>query len=60
MLLESFYFQALEIQGKHSEAAVELFKICVIHQIFPPEEFSVRLLFILYFGYVRVVYALLV
>ncbi|XP_016475440.2 uncharacterized protein LOC107797089 [Nicotiana tabacum] len=31
---------ALEIQGKHSEAAVELFKICVIHQIFPPEEFS--------------------
>lgn len=31
---------ALEIQGKHSEAVVELFKICVIHQIFPPEEFS--------------------
>ncbi|OIT38809.1 hypothetical protein A4A49_32076 [Nicotiana attenuata] len=31
---------ALEMQGNHSEAAVELFKICVIHQIFPPEEFS--------------------
>ncbi|XP_049370011.1 uncharacterized protein LOC125834905 [Solanum verrucosum] len=31
---------ALEMQGKHSEAVVELFKICVIHQIFPPEEFS--------------------
>lgn len=31
---------ALEIQGKHSEAVVELFKICIIHQIFPPEEFS--------------------
>ncbi|KAF3673509.1 putative CMP-sialic acid transporter 2-like [Capsicum annuum] len=31
---------ALEIQGKHSEAVVELFKVCVIHQIFPPEEFS--------------------
>lgn len=31
---------ALEIQGKHSEAVVELFKIYVIHQIFPPEEFS--------------------
>lgn len=31
---------ALEIQGKHSEAVVELFKIYIIHQIFPPEEFS--------------------
>ncbi|MCD9643708.1 hypothetical protein HAX54_031365 [Datura stramonium] len=31
---------ALEIQGKHSEAMVELFKICAIHKIFPPEEFS--------------------
>lgn len=31
---------ALEIQGKHSEAVLELFKICAIHQIFPPEEFS--------------------
>ncbi|KAM3237827.1 hypothetical protein P3S67_012257 [Capsicum chacoense] len=32
--------EALEIQGKHSEAVVKLFKICVIHQIFPPKEFS--------------------
>ncbi|XP_059293854.1 uncharacterized protein LOC132046735 isoform X1 [Lycium ferocissimum] len=31
---------ALEIQGKHSEAVVELSKVCAIHQIFPPEEFS--------------------
>ncbi|KAK4356757.1 hypothetical protein RND71_022367 [Anisodus tanguticus] len=31
---------ALEIQGKHSEVVVELSKICAIHQIFPPEEFS--------------------
>lgn len=33
--------QALEMQGKHSEAAVELSKICLIHRIFPPEECSV-------------------
>ncbi|KAM3342537.1 hypothetical protein P3S68_027503 [Capsicum galapagoense] len=32
--------EALEIHGKHSEAVVKLFKICVIHQIFPPKEFS--------------------
>ncbi|KAG5530884.1 hypothetical protein RHGRI_025736 [Rhododendron griersonianum] len=31
---------ALEMQGKHSEAAVELSKICLIHRIFPPEECS--------------------
>ncbi|KAF3670392.1 hypothetical protein FXO37_08565 [Capsicum annuum] len=35
--------ESLEIQGKHSEAMVELFKICAIHQIFPPEEFSLSL-----------------
>lgn len=33
--------QALEMQGRHSEAVVELSKICLIHQIFPPEESSV-------------------
>ncbi|PHU05394.1 Beta-1,3-galactosyltransferase 7 [Capsicum chinense] len=32
--------KSLEIQGKNSEAVVELFKSRVIHQIFPPEEFS--------------------
>ncbi|XP_052173835.1 uncharacterized protein LOC127789097 isoform X2 [Diospyros lotus] len=31
---------ALEMQGKHSEAELELLKICLIHQIFPPEENS--------------------
>lgn len=31
---------ALEMQGKHYEAAEELSKICLIHQIFPPEECS--------------------
>ncbi|RVW92281.1 hypothetical protein CK203_032520 [Vitis vinifera] len=31
---------ALEMQGRHSEAVVELSKICLIHQIFPPEESS--------------------
>ncbi|PSS24511.1 Protein lingerer like [Actinidia chinensis var. chinensis] len=31
---------ALEMQGKHSEAVVELSKICLIHRIFPPEECS--------------------
>ncbi|KAI4372762.1 hypothetical protein MLD38_010956 [Melastoma candidum] len=31
---------ALEMQGEHSEAMSELSKICVIHQIFPPREFS--------------------
>ncbi|KAL0322733.1 UNVERIFIED_CONTAM: hypothetical protein Sangu_1892600 [Sesamum angustifolium] len=29
---------ALEVQNKHSEALVELFKVCVIHRIFPPAE----------------------
>ncbi|KAL6970787.1 hypothetical protein U1Q18_030475 [Sarracenia purpurea var. burkii] len=31
---------ALQMQGKHSEAVVELSKICLIHRIFPPEECS--------------------
>ncbi|KAL0368660.1 UNVERIFIED_CONTAM: hypothetical protein Scaly_1084900 [Sesamum calycinum] len=31
---------ALEVQNKHSEALVELFKVCVIHRIFPPAENS--------------------
>ncbi|XP_042059189.1 uncharacterized protein LOC121803624 [Salvia splendens] len=31
---------ALEVQNKHSEALVELFKVCLIHRIFPPEENS--------------------
>ncbi|XP_058094069.1 uncharacterized protein LOC131240066 [Magnolia sinica] len=31
---------AFEIQGKRSEALDELLKICAIHQIFPPEEYS--------------------
>ncbi|KAL3829228.1 hypothetical protein ACJIZ3_018030 [Penstemon smallii] len=31
---------ALEVQNKHSEALVELFKVCLIHRIFPPEESS--------------------
>lgn len=34
-------FQALEVQNKHSEGLVELFKVCLIHRIFPPEENSV-------------------
>lgn len=36
--------QALEIQGKHSESVGELSKICLIHRIFPPNEYSVRAL----------------
>ncbi|KAL8491862.1 hypothetical protein ACS0TY_023457 [Phlomoides rotata] len=32
--------QALEVQNRHSEALVELFKVCLIHRIFPPEENS--------------------
>ncbi|KAL7128121.1 hypothetical protein ABFS83_14G294800 [Erythranthe nasuta] len=31
---------ALEVQNKHSEALAELFKVCIIHQIFTPEENS--------------------
>lgn len=31
---------ALEVQSRHSEALVELFKVCLIHRIFPPEENS--------------------
>ncbi|KAL8487408.1 hypothetical protein ACS0TY_023910 [Phlomoides rotata] len=31
---------ALEVQNRHSEALVELFKVCLIHRIFPPEENS--------------------
>ncbi|KAM7465468.1 hypothetical protein LguiB_013030 [Lonicera macranthoides] len=31
---------ALEMQGKHSEGLAELSKLCLIHQIFPPEECS--------------------
>ncbi|ERN20111.1 uncharacterized protein LOC18448521 [Amborella trichopoda] len=31
---------ALEIQGKRSEALEELSKICIVHQIFPPEDDS--------------------
>ncbi|KAK6122892.1 hypothetical protein DH2020_043358 [Rehmannia glutinosa] len=34
---------ALEVQNKHAEALAELFKVCLIHRIFPPEENSVRL-----------------
>ncbi|KAK6145783.1 hypothetical protein DH2020_019652 [Rehmannia glutinosa] len=28
---------ALEVQNKHAEALAELFKVCLIHRIFPPE-----------------------
>lgn len=31
---------ALEMQGKHSEAVMELLKLCFIHRMFPPEEGS--------------------
>ncbi|CAA0818640.1 Unknown protein [Striga hermonthica] len=31
---------ALEVQNKHAEALVELFKVCLIHRVFPPEENS--------------------
>ncbi|EOY07009.1 hypothetical protein QQP08_015357 [Theobroma cacao] len=31
---------AFEMQGKHSEAMLELSKICLVHRIFPPEESS--------------------
>ncbi|XP_022767864.1 uncharacterized protein LOC111312116 isoform X2 [Durio zibethinus] len=31
---------AFEMQGKHTEAVLELMKICLVHQIFPPEESS--------------------
>lgn len=37
LLLQSW---ALEVQGKRSEAVEELSKICQIHLIFPPEEYS--------------------
>ncbi|KAL4596891.1 hypothetical protein ACB092_12G196400 [Castanea dentata] len=36
----SRFLQALEIQGKHAEAKFELSKICLMLQIFPPEESS--------------------
>ncbi|KAK3444042.1 hypothetical protein EUGRSUZ_A00253 [Eucalyptus grandis] len=31
---------ALEMQGEHSEALAHLSSICVLHQIFPPRDFS--------------------
>ncbi|OMO97708.1 hypothetical protein COLO4_14416 [Corchorus olitorius] len=31
---------AFEMQGKHTEAMLELSKICLVHRIFPPEESS--------------------
>ncbi|KAI3459757.1 hypothetical protein Pfo_016420 [Paulownia fortunei] len=31
---------ALEVQNKHAEVLVELFKVCIIHRIFSPEENS--------------------
>ncbi|XP_030527874.1 uncharacterized protein LOC115739106 [Rhodamnia argentea] len=31
---------ALEMQGEHSEALAHLSNICVLHQIFPPRDFS--------------------
>lgn len=31
---------ALEMQCKHDEAVLELSKICLVHRIFPPDEFS--------------------
>jgi hypothetical protein len=36
------------MQGKHAEAKLELSKICLIHRIFPPEEFSVCVLAFVY------------
>ncbi|KAF2579028.1 hypothetical protein F2Q68_00001825 [Brassica cretica] len=41
----SWFLQAwaLEIQGKHSESVAELSKICLIHRIFPPEEYSAEM-----------------
>jgi hypothetical protein len=45
MLIISIHFpQALEIQGKRTEALDELVKICRIHNVFPPEENSVCIL----------------
>ncbi|KAK7844171.1 hypothetical protein CFP56_011144, partial [Quercus suber] len=35
-----FVLNALEIQGKHAEAKLELSKICLMLRIFPPEESS--------------------
>ncbi|XP_075484334.1 uncharacterized protein LOC142524297 isoform X1 [Primulina tabacum] len=34
---------ALEVQNKHSESLVELFKVCLIHRIFPPGESSLEM-----------------
>ncbi|GER41653.1 NADH-quinone oxidoreductase subunit D [Striga asiatica] len=31
---------ALEVQNKHAQALAELFKVCLIHRVFPPEENS--------------------
>ncbi|KAG2296049.1 hypothetical protein Bca4012_002529 [Brassica carinata] len=41
----SWFLQAwaLEIQGKHSESVAELSKICLIHRIFPPGEYSAEM-----------------
>lgn len=41
----SWFLQAwaLEIQGKPSESVGELSKICLIHRIFPPEEYSAEM-----------------
>ncbi|KAL0711227.1 hypothetical protein Bca4012_018205 [Brassica carinata] len=41
----SWFLQAwaLEIQGKSSESVAELSKICLIHRIFPPEEYSAEM-----------------
>lgn len=38
----SYFLQAwaFEMQGQHAEALSELSKICLLHQIFPPEESS--------------------
>ncbi|XP_050209697.1 uncharacterized protein LOC126660309 isoform X2 [Mercurialis annua] len=36
----SRFLQALEVQGKHYEAAQELSKTCIVLQTFPPEESS--------------------
>ncbi|EOA27139.1 hypothetical protein CARUB_v10023240mg [Capsella rubella] len=41
----SWFLQAwaLEIQGKQSESVAELSKICLIHRIFPPNEYSAEM-----------------
>ena len=48
-ICNAIWLQAFEMQGNHTEALLELSKICLVHLIFPPEESSVCNLFLAFF-----------